>query len=144
MSLESISAAMLDQLPAARQDLLRQERRLEKFGNIAFGGFAVVLALGILGFLYYILTQMVLGEAQPLPGILLMAFIVFAGLSLAYVAWNESLKEKRKRLTDSAMRSPELMENEPRPALGDPVADWMPSVVEDTTRSLNRRKTRDL
>lgn len=99
MNLEGTVASLLEQFPdGARSELQKQERNLERFGAVAFTGFAIAVGLGILGLLYWIFTRMVLGKADPLAGILLMAFILFAALTLSYVVMNEHLKEKRAKL----------------------------------------------
>lgn len=139
MNLEGTVASLLEQFPdGARSELQKQEQKLERFGNIAFTGFAVVLGLGVLGLLYWILDKMVIGEASPLPGILLMAFIVFAALTLSYVVMNEHLKEKRAKLGKlpdqlPAAKTGKLLDEsrfEPVPT----------SVTEGTTQLLNVRK----
>jgi len=99
MNLEGTVASLLEQFPdGARSELQKQERDLERFGAVAFTGFAIAVGLGILGLLYWIFTQMVLGKADPLAGILLMAFIIFAALTLTYVVTNEHLEDKRAKL----------------------------------------------
>jgi hypothetical protein len=99
MNLEGIAGSLLEQFPTAqRTNLQKQERMLERYGQIAFGGFGVVVFAAIGGMIYWIVTQMVLGKFGFWSGILLIAFILFAGLTLAYVGLNEALKEKRAKL----------------------------------------------
>lgn len=117
-------------------DLKREERSLEHFGKIAFTGFGVVIALGMLAIIYLIFEKMVLSGERPFPGLLLIAFIVFAGLSFGYVIWNEHLKEKRAKLqatpayvaNDKARSTAELSDG----------VDFkpVPTVIEDTTKLL--------
>lgn len=144
MNVESIVASMLEQLPAARQELVRQEEKLERFGSIAFGGFGVVLGIGFLGLLYWIFSKMVLSGTQPAAGVLLMAFLVFAGLTLTYVFLNESLKEKRNKLASIHFPREALEGQTPHHELPDRPPDHIPSAVEDTTRTLVRPTTNRL
>ena len=67
----------------------KQERSLEAFGNLAFGGLGVIVGLSICGFIYLIVTRMILSGTQPVAGVLFALFLIFAGLSLAYVFRNE-------------------------------------------------------
>lgn len=143
MNLEHTAASLLEQFPGKeRLDLKKQELLLEKFGRVAFTGFGIVIAIAILSFIYLILTKMILNGTQPLPGLLLIAFIIFAGLSLGYVFWQESLKEKRQSLESKPaqdLQSPEtgklLSENK-----FTPVPD---SIVENTTELLHSTKKPD-
>jgi hypothetical protein len=145
MNLEQSAASLLEQFPhGERLDLQKQEKQLAKFGTVAFGGFMVVVAIAIVSIIYYVLAKMVLSGEQPLAGLLLAAFILFAGLSLAYVVWNESLKEKRQKIgaTPAAQAIPPASAAQLRDAsFFAPAA----SVVEDTTELLDvKRKTKDL
>ena len=136
MNLEGTAASLLEQYPdGSHSTLQRQERNLERFGAIAFTGFAVVIVIFVLGLLYAILTNMILTGTQPYVGALLMAFIVFAALTLTYVIKRESLKEQREKLKNAR----ELPTPEPNLQL--PPRDTndlipVPSVVEDTTKLL--------
>src|SRR5829696_2733811 len=100
MNLELVAQSLLEQFPAASHaNLEGRERRLEKFGQVAFGGFIFVLVVAVLGMIYAVLDRMVFSGNNPMVGILLMAFMVFAMLSLLYVIFREDLKEKRKKIT---------------------------------------------
>lgn len=135
-NLEETAKSLLLQIPSAENaNLLRRERLLEKFGNIAFGGFGLVLLIAVGTIIYLIITAMILSGKQPFAGILLTAFIVFAMLTLAFVVFNEGLQEKKKKLnlpTQKEIREPKetgkLLEEKP----------FIParSVVEDSTQLL--------
>ena len=127
---------MLEQYPdGAHAKIKRQERNLERFGAVAFTGFAVVVVIFVLGLLCAIPTKMILSDTQPYVGALLMAFIIFAALTLTYVIKRESLKEQREKL-----KNPRELPTPP-PHLELPARDTndlipVPSVVEDTTKLL--------
>ena len=136
MNLEQSAHSLLEQFPnKQRLDLQREEKMLERFGKVAFTGFGIVIGIAVLAMVYLIFEDMVLSGKQPLPGLLLIAFIVFAGLTLGYVIWNENLKEKRAKID----ATPAVPAEEARPTgkLTDG-ADFepVPSVAENTTELL--------
>lgn len=97
MNLTDIASSYLLQFPqGAAADIKRQERMLESFGRIAFGGFGLVILTAIGAIIYLIVTRMILSGTNFWSGILLVAFIIFAGLSLGYVFLQESIKEKSR------------------------------------------------
>lgn len=108
MNLESVAESLLQQFPnGGDPDLTRRERRLERFGQFAFGGFGLVLVAAVIGLIYTIFSKMVLDGTQPWAGILLIAFVLFATLTLAYVVFNEDLKEKRRKVRLAPIREVE-------------------------------------
>ena len=141
LNLEPVAQSLLDQLPTGdRADLARREARIEKFGQFAFIGFLNVVVVAALGLLYVILNRFVFSGNSPLVGILLMAFIVFAMLTLVYVFFREDLKEKRKKAELGDMKGDFV-----RPAITARLIEErefepIPSVTEDTTDLLPTRK----
>ncbi len=98
LNLEQTAVSLLEQIPSSESaELLKRERNLEKFGNIAFGGFGLVLLTAISAIIYFIITRMILSGTNVFFGILLIAFLIFAGLSLVYVMFNEDLKERKQK-----------------------------------------------
>ncbi|MDQ3749400.1 MAG: zinc ribbon domain-containing protein [Acidobacteriota bacterium] len=98
LNLEKSAESLLEQIPSAENaNLLKQERMLEKFGNVAWSGFLLVLLTAIGAIVWLVFTKLVLTGESVLFGILLLAFIIFAALSLAYVVLNEALKEKKQK-----------------------------------------------
>ena len=141
MNLEQSAHSLLEQFPnKQRLDLQREEKMLERFGKVAFMGFGIVIGIAILAMVYFIFEKMVLSGEQSLPGLLLISFIVFAGLTLGYVIWNENLKEKRAKI--EATPAPAADESRPTGKLTDG-ADFepVPSVTENTTAHLERPKS---
>jgi hypothetical protein len=139
LNLRESADSLLSQIPeAAFAELKRQERRLERFGSIAFTGLGVVLLLGILLVIYSILQKMVFSGENPVGGILLIAFVIFATLSLAYVVFNESLKEKREKLNPRLESKPAVTAGLRMPAQLADGAEFepAPTVTEDTTELL--------
>ena len=133
MNLEQTASALIEQFPAGKtEDLDRTERRLERFGQIAFGGFGIVLALAILGIIYTIVTKFIVAGTQPLVGVLLVLFMVFAALTLAYVVFKEDLKEKRKAGQKPKPSIPQIDTAEAN-RLTEGSQLPVPSVIENTT-----------
>ncbi|HJS52286.1 MAG TPA: hypothetical protein VJ781_10335 [Pyrinomonadaceae bacterium] len=132
MNLEQISAALSEQLPERDADIERREARLEVFGNIAFVGLGIILAAGIVGILYMIITKVILTGERPLAGILLANFVVFAALALTYVVLREDLNERKKkaRAVSAPTSEPEIDTNK---LLQDPINERAPSIIEDMT-----------
>jgi predicted membrane protein len=136
---------LIEQKLSLTQDdnLLRKRILLETFGTVAFGGLITVIAVGVGAIVYTILTKMILTGSSVLFGILLTAFIVFALLTLTYVFFNESLKEKqnKRKLIVSELNEPKntsnLLEEKPfEPAV---------SVTENSTELLyTKNKTQKL
>ncbi len=146
LNLELSARSLKEQAPdIERADLQRQERALEKFGAVAFTGFGVVVALGFCALIFMILKNMVFGGVNPLLGILLSAFFVFAALTLGYVFWRESLKSKREKLEMAPGRMKEISQPANRKLIEEKDFHAVPSVIEDTTELLKlERKTKHL
>ena len=99
INLEKTAESLLEQIPNAQNaNLLRKEKAIEKFGNFALGGFGLVILTGTVAIIYFIFEKMILTGNNVLFGILLIFFVVFAALSLAFVMFNESLKERKAKI----------------------------------------------
>lgn len=137
LRLEQIAATLLEQIPsAASADLLKRQRNLEKFGNIAFGGFAIVLLVAVISMIYLIFIKIILSGESIFGGIMLIAFIIFAVLTLAYVVLNEDLKERRQKANPTLQNElPEKLDT--GKLLEDKPFEPVPtSVTENTTELL--------
>ena len=139
MNLEPAAESLREQFPTGnRPDLDRREQRIERFGQIAFGGFMIVIVLAALGMIYTILDRIIFSGDSPLFGLGLMGFIIFGLLTLVYVFFREDLKEKRKKSAPAT--APELQ----RPAVTGRLIEErdfepVPTVTESTTELLPSR-----
>jgi hypothetical protein len=134
MNLEHAAQSLLEQFPSGgRADLARREARIEKFGQMAFNGFLVVLVMAVLGMLYAILSRFVFSGDNPLVGILMMAFIIFAMLTFGYVVFREDLKERRKKATPGESKSEFAPPPVTAPLIEEREFEPIPAVTEDTT-----------
>jgi len=100
LNLEKAAESLTEQVPnAGDKTLAKQTHLVEKFGEIAINGFMAICVFGILALLYTIITKFIIpGPASSVIfGILMILFIIFASLALAYVVFNEALKEKKKK-----------------------------------------------
>jgi len=139
LNLEPSVKSLLEQFPASRrEDLESRNRGLEKFGQIAFGGFVFVMAVALLGLIYAILDRMVFSGNNPLVGIILMTFVIFGVLSLAYVFFREDQKAKRQKSTDVATVIELPLPITTGRLLDESKFDPVPSVIENTTDLLPR------
>jgi hypothetical protein len=139
LNLEKTAQSLLEQLPTAESaNLMRQTKLLEKFGNVAFGGLATVLLLGISVLVFTIFNKMVLSGENILFGLFLIAFVIFAMLTLAYVIFNETLKEKKAKTNPVLIKESdkELEKRDTAKFLEDKPFEPVPSVVEDSTELL--------
>lgn len=140
LNLEQTALSLLEQIPSAESaKLLKRERNLEKFGNIAFGGFGFVLLTGIIAIIYLITTKMILSGESVLGGIILIAFIIFAALALTYVVLNEDLKE-RKQKAKPVLKNEISEKQETARLLEEKPFEPIPSVTENTTELLYAEK----
>ncbi|MFN0139852.1 MAG: hypothetical protein ACKVQW_07160 [Pyrinomonadaceae bacterium] len=143
MNLEGSAASLLEQFPdGSRSELQRQEKLLERFGNIAFTGFGLVIFLAICGMIYWIITKTIMSGEQPLAGILLIAFLVFAALSLGYVIRRESLNEQRAKLANTPAPPTDFPGATTRKLVNESTIEPVPSVVENTTELLKQPRNR--
>lgn len=92
----------------------------------------MVLIAAAVGIIYTIVTKFILAGDNPLAGILLAAFVVFAALALTYVILGESINEKKQKLNPQL-----LVPDAERPVTMPPLQEgrFQPaaSIVEDTT-----------
>lgn len=134
MNLEETATSLADQFGELSVGSRKWEGFFSNLGKIGFGGFGTVIVIGFFWVLYTIIRKMIIGGTQPLLGLLLVMFFVFAALALVYVIYNEATKEKK---TDrNAATIPEIKAADTGRLLTDPIHEPIPSVVENTTELL--------
>lgn len=145
LNLEQTALSLLEQIPSAESAaLLKRQKYLEKFGGIAFGGFGVVILVAVSAIIYYIFTKVILSGNSVFGGILLIAFIVFAMLTLAYVIFNEELKEKMHK-ANPALNNELADRHDTAKLLADKPFEPAASVTENSTELLyTKNKTQKL
>lgn len=135
MNLENAAAEVRQQFPGGHNAAIeRAEQRLERFGRIAFGGLGIVMAVAVAGIVYAIIKNFIIAGDQPMVGVILALFVIFAALTLAWVVMNEDLKDKRKkRGIDTEMEVPLIVKPETNKLLTQPAEARFNSVTEYTT-----------
>ena len=136
LNLEQTAQSLVSQKPsAAVADLKVTEKRLEKFGNIAFGGLGVVCLAAVIGIIYAIVDAFILSGENVIAGIIFILFLIFAMLGLAYVLFNEHLKEKKLAARNPNMQA-EIEGTPTGKLLEEKHFEPVPSVTENTTELL--------
>ena len=145
LKLEQITVALLEQIASVESmELFRRQRSLERFGNVAFGGFALVFLTAVSAIIYFVLTRMIFSGENVFFGVLLIGFIIFAVLSLVYVVFNEDLRE-RKQNANSALKNELAGDRETGKFLEEKPFASASSVTENSTELLYaKNKTRKL
>lgn len=148
LNLEKTAESLLEQLPTAENaNLIKRTNLLEKFGSFGLLGMMTVFLLGISILSFTILNKMVLTGDNVLVGLFLLAFIIFAVLSLMYVIFNEFIKEEKAK-TNPVFKSEPVKEFEKKDTaklLEDKPFEPIPSIVEETTERLFvKNKTRKI
>lgn len=150
-NLQKAAESLIEQMPGSERSGDAGTAALEKFGLFAFTGLGIAVSAGIIALIYIILTRMVISGANPIVGILLATFVLFAGLALAYVAWREAVEDNQRRIgrpkrpaesVAGARAEAGGLQSEQPLRLDDMRFEPVPSVVEGTTRRL--KKTKDL
>ncbi|MGI8641656.1 MAG: zinc-ribbon domain-containing protein [Pyrinomonadaceae bacterium] len=99
LNLEKSAESLIEQMPSAQTaNLLKHEKLIEKFGNFALGGLGVVGLIALTAGLYVLVTKIIVTGTNVFAAILLIAFFVFGLLSLIFVIFNETLKEKKQKI----------------------------------------------
>jgi hypothetical protein len=99
LNLTDVSKTLPEQIPSAESaSLSRREKLIERFGNFALGGLGVVILFAVTILIYTIVEKFLVSGTNVYFAVLPAAFIVFAFLSLIFVVFNESLKEKKAKI----------------------------------------------
>lgn len=137
LNLEKTAESLLIQIPAAQSaKLTKQEKLLDMFGKIAFGGFGIVVLLSVALFLFALFQAMIIkgGSSERIIGILIFLGIIFVILLISYSVLLQVRKSKKRQMRDEesdqleAVKTAELLEEKPFIPIS--------SVVEETTDSL--------
>lgn len=140
LNLEQSAQSLIEQTPSEkRSELKTAERRLEKFGTIAFGGLGVVGLMAVVGMIYKIFMKFIWDGSSVISGVIFILLLIFAVLGIAYVIFNESLKEK-KLAARNPHNEPALKTVNTAKLLEERQFDSIPSVTEDTTKLLGVEK----
>jgi hypothetical protein len=143
LNLEKTAASLVEQIPSAESArLLRHDKLIEKFGNFALGGLGLVIFLAFTVFVYRIIEKYLIGGTNIYFVVLSIGFILFAFLSLVFVYFNESLKEKKTKINSSLANEIKGGKDTAK-ILGEKTFEPIPSVTENTTGLLYaERKTK--
>jgi len=145
LNLEKSAESLIEQLPSAQSaNLLKHGKTVERFGNFALGGLGVVILFGVTILIYTIIEKFLVSGTNVYFAILMVAFIIFAFLSLVFVIFNEILKEKKAKINptmknelDEKKDTAKLLEEKSFEPVG--------SVTEDSTEFLyTKNKTKKL
>ncbi|HEV8159790.1 MAG TPA: zinc ribbon domain-containing protein [Pyrinomonadaceae bacterium] len=136
LNLEKSAESLIEQLPSAQSaNLLKHGKTVERFGNFALGGLGVVILFGVTILIYTIIEKFLVSGTNVYFAILMVAFIIFAFLSLVFVIFNETLKEKKAKIKptiknelDEKKDTAKLLEEKPFEPVG--------SVTENSTELL--------
>ncbi|HEX8248065.1 MAG TPA: zinc ribbon domain-containing protein [Pyrinomonadaceae bacterium] len=133
LNLTDISKTLLEQIPSAESaSLLRREKLIERFGNFALGGLGVVILFAVTILIYAIVEKFLVGGTSVYFAVLLIAFIIFAFLSLIFVIFNESLKERKAKI-NPALENELTKRKDAAKLLEEKPFEPAPSVTENTT-----------
>ena len=145
LNLEKSAESLVEQMPSAQSaNLLRHEKAIQRFGNFALGGLSIIGIIGIFILLRFLVQKLIIPGTNVFAAVLLISFFVFAILSLVFVILNESLKEKKAKVTPTlpnelseSRNTGKLLEDKPF----EPAA----SVVENSTELIYaKNKTQKL
>jgi uncharacterized membrane protein YvbJ len=120
--------------------ILNRNQLIEKFGSFALGSLGIVVLVAVGAIVYTILTKMILTGANVWAGILLIAFLIFAALSLVFVFLNESNKDKKTKL-DSARINELTVAKDTGKFLEETSFKPISSVTENSTELLPAKQT---
>ena len=136
LNLEKSAESLLEQIPSAKStDLMRREKNIERFGNFALSGLGIIGIIGLGVLLWTLINKFLLTGVNPLFAVLIIAFFIFALLSLAFVVFNESLKEKKAKI-NPALPNELPGSKDTGKLLEEKSFEPVPSVTENSTELL--------
>ncbi len=145
LNLEKTAESMFEQIPSAESaNLLKHEKLIERFGNFALGGLGIVILFGVTILIYAIIEKFLVSGTNIYFAILLIAFIIFAFLSLVFVIFNESLKEKKAKINPTIKNELDEKKDTAKLLVEKPF-EPIPSVTENSTELLyTKNKTQKI
>ncbi len=145
LNLEKSAESLLEQLPTAQSaNLLKHEKLIERFGNFVLGGLGVVILFGVTILIYTIIEKFLVSGTNVYFAILMVAFIIFAFLSLIFVIFNETLKEKKAKINPTIKNELDAKKDTAK-QLEEKFFEPAGSVTEDSTEFLyTKNKTKKL
>ncbi len=136
LNLEKTAESLIEQLPNAESaNLLKQSKLLDRFGKVALGGLGLVGLIAVTAGLWYLVTKFIITGTNIFAAILLISFFIFAILSLIFVVFNETLKEKKGKLKLKDTNELAEIKNTAK-LLEEKPFEPIPSVTEDSTELL--------
>ena len=136
LNLEGTANSLLEQRPDG--GVIFADKRLELFGNIAFGGLGLAGLAAVAALIYTVITKFILTGSGVAFGVIVSLLLIFAVLGLVYVVLNEIRKEKRAK-RNRAISSKELEDRVTARLLEEGEFQAVATVVEDTTELLKAR-----
>ena len=144
LNLEKSAESLLEQTSITQNSkILNRDQFAEKLGGFALGGLSIVVLIAVGAIVYAILTKMILTGANVWAGILLIAFLIFAALSLIFVFLNESNKDKKTKL-DSTQINELTAAKDTGKLLEETSFEPVLSVTENSTELLPAKQTRKI
>jgi len=136
LNLEKSAESLLEQMPTAQSaNLLKNEKLIERFGSFALGGLGVVILFGITILIYTIIEKFLVSGTNVYFAVLLIAFIIFAFLSLIFVFFNETLKERKAKINPTIKNELDRKKDTAK-LLEEKFFEPAASVTEDSTELL--------
>ncbi len=136
LNLEKSAESLVEQMPSAQTaNLLKHEKLIERFGNFALGGLGVIGLIALTAGLYVLVTKLIITGTNIFAAILLISFFVFAILSLIFVVFNETLKEKKQKI-NSALGNESAEKKDTAKLLEEKLFEPAASVTENSTELL--------
>ncbi len=99
LNLEKTSQSLLEQIPSAESaKFLKRQQKIEYFGMAALSGLGIVGLIGLGAAIYSILVKMILSGQNIAGGIFIIAALICAVSSLAFVIYWTDREDNDKRL----------------------------------------------
>lgn len=109
LNIEETAASLQKQIPSAESaELMRQKKRWDTFGAVAWNGLIIVAGWALLNFIYLIIEKLILTGANIKLGIIAILFLLFGAATLVYVYKSQEFKEANPSPKEPEQETPEL------------------------------------